>query len=49
MWKRRNVTWLGKITIIKTLCLSKINFAISSIEMPIWFKEEIKTLFEDYL
>ena len=36
-WSLRNLTWLGKITVIKTLCISKINYAISTFETPEWF------------
>ena len=45
----RNLTWIGKITVIKALCISKINFAISSIESPEWFINETKRLLEEFL
>ena len=49
IWSNRNLTWIGKITVIKTLCISKINFAISSIESPEWFINETKSLLEEFL
>ena len=48
-WSNRNLTWLGKITVIKTLCISKIIYALSSIEAPVWFIENTKTLLKKFL
>jgi len=48
-WRHRNLTWIGKITVIKTLCIAKINYAISSMETPQWFIDQINVLFEDFL
>ena len=48
-WSRRYLTILGKITVIKTLCISRINFIISSIETPSWFKTQIRTLFQNFM
>ena len=33
-WMKRNLTWIGKITIIQSLRLSKINFAICRFPTP---------------
>ena len=32
LWKSRKLTWFGKITVIKSILLSQINYTISSIE-----------------
>ena len=48
-WSRRKLTWLGKITVIKTLCISKIIYAITSIEAPEWFIENVKAMLENFL
>lgn len=48
-WSHRNLTWIGKITIIKTLCLSKINYAISSLEIPNGFIKQVKDMLEQFL
>ena len=45
----RNLTWIGRITVIKTLCISKFNYTISSIETPTWFIEKTETLLKDFL
>ena len=49
VWRRRNLTWIGKITIIKTLCISKLNYAISNMETPSWFIDQCKQLLESFL
>ena len=41
-WSNRTLTWLGKITVLKSLCISKCIYSISSIETPQWFLEDIK-------
>ena len=48
-WSHRHLTLIGKITVIKTLCISKINYTIASIETPNWFLSEIKNMFETFL
>ena len=47
-WSQRNLTGIAKIRVIRTLCISKINFAISSIESPEWFINETKNLLEKF-
>ena len=49
LWSMRNLTWLGKITVIKTMCISKIIYSITSIEPPHWFIQQIKSIFENFL
>ena len=41
-WSNRALTWIGKIAIIKSLGISKLNYAISSLETPGWFAMETK-------
>ena len=48
-WSRRKLSWIGKITVIKTLILSKINYAISSLETPAWFITEVETIVYNFL
>ena len=49
IWSHRNLTWIGKITVIKTLCISRINYAICNIETPEWFLKQTKDLLEKFL
>ena len=49
IWSHRNLTWIGKIVIIKSLCISKINYAISTLETPDWFLKQVKELIEKFL
>ena len=49
IWHGRNLTWIGRITVMKTLLISKFTFAISSMEVPQWFINEIETLFQNFL
>ena len=48
-WSKRKLSWIGKITVIKTLILSKINYAISSLETPAWFITEVETIVYNFL
>ena len=48
-WSKRNLTWLGKITVIKTLGISQIIYAITSTEAPEWFVEKTRTMFVNFL
>ena len=48
-WKRRNLTWIGKITVIKSICIAKLNYAITNIETPRWFTDQTKKLIESFL
>ena len=49
LWNITRLTWLGKITVIKSIIISKINYAISSLEVPGWFSEEIRNLLNNLL
>ena len=49
MGKKIFLTWLGKIKVIKSLCLSKIIFSILSIEIPEWFLIELKKKFNNFI
>ena len=48
-WARRKLTWLGKITVLKTLCISKLNYAFTTIEAPDNFIQSAKEMFENFL
>ncbi len=48
-WKLRNLTLLGKNTIIKTLIVPKLNHLISTVSTPDWFIESIQTLIFKFL
>ena len=49
MWAQRKLTWIGRVTVIKTLCISKINYAISSVATPNWFITSADRLFQQFL
>ena len=48
-WSKRKLTWLGKITVIKTLGISQIIYAITSIEAPRRFIDRTKAMLENFL
>ena len=48
-WKMRYLTWRGKITVIKTFCISKLSFAIASLPTPNNFVTEMSSLFFNYI
>ena len=48
-WSHRKLTWIGKITMIKTLGISKINYAISSIPTPKWFIDRCEIILQTFL
>ena len=48
-WAQRQLTWIGRVTVIKTLCISKINYAISTIATPIWFIESAERILQQFL
>ena len=41
-WKSRHLTLSGKITIIKSLALSKLNYCIMTLPTPKWFVEAVQ-------
>ena len=48
-WKKRHLTLLGKITVVKSLALSKLNYCISTLETPEWFTKEIQLAIIDFI
>ena len=48
-WKQRDLTLMGKIQLIKTFVLSKLNYVSSLIPVPPWVFEEIENLMFDFL
>ena len=48
-WSKRHLTWIGKITVIKSLCIPKLNFSISSMEAPNWFINEVQSLLNNFI
>ena len=49
LWARRNLSWIGRITVIKTQCISKLNYTISSIQTPDWFINRAENLLNNFL
>ena len=49
LWTRRNLSWIGRITVIKTQCISKINYTISSLQTPDWFINRAEAILKDFL
>jgi hypothetical protein len=41
IWSARPLTWIGKITILKMLGISKLNYIIANLETPGWFATEV--------
>ena len=48
-WKCRNLSLLGKATIIKSLAVSKLNYVISTLPTPQWFVERVQDLIFEFL
>ena len=40
---------MGKITVIKSICIAKLNYAITNLETPGWFIVRTKNLIESFL
>ena len=49
LWTKRKLTWIGKIAIIKSLGISKLNYTIASLETPEWFAVEAKEAILNFL
>ena len=47
-YSHRNLTWLGKICVIKSLGISRINFTISTLFTPEYFVKECKDRMESF-
>ena len=43
-WKQRDLTMMGKIQLLKTYALSKLNFVSSLVSVPRWVYEEVDKL-----
>ena len=48
-WSARKLTWFGKITVIKSVILSKLNYNISSIETSEALVTAVQKLINDFL
>ena len=49
LWKSRKLTWFGKITVIKIILLSQINYTISTIEANKNFADELQKCLVSFL
>ena len=41
-WQIRKLTLFGKITVLKSLAMSKLNYCIATLETPEWFTEQVQ-------
>ena len=41
-WKMRKLTLLGKLTVLKSLAMSKLNYCIATLETPEWFTRQVQ-------
>ena len=48
-WKQRDLSMIGKIHLLKTYALSKLNYIISSIVVPSWLYKEIKKVCFEFI
>ena len=48
-WKNKHMSYFGKITVIKTLALSKIQYLLSSFFVPAWVTEFLKKSVRDFM
>ena len=48
-WKCRKLTWFGKITVLKSIALSKLTYCISTLETPEWFTDEVKKAIVEFM
>ena len=48
-WKQRDLTIMGKIHLLKTYALSKLNYVSSSSEVPKWLFAEIQKICFDFI
>ncbi len=49
IWKQRGLSLKGKITVLKSLAVSKIIYISSMLPVPSWFIEKVDTLFFNFL
>ena len=48
-WSSTKLTWLGKITVLKSIALSKINYTVACLDTPGSFAHKVKELNESFL
>ncbi len=48
-WRARNLTIFGKITVLKSLAISKMNYCIATLETPEWFTEKVQNEINDFI
>ena len=48
-WKERDLTLMGKVHLIKTYALSKLNYVSSLIVVPQWIFSEVEQITFDFL
>ena len=48
-WNTRKLTWLGKITVIKSIFLAQLNYTISTIECDKPFVDEVQKILTNFL
>ena len=48
-WKPRKLTWYGKVTVIKSLVLSKMNYCTMSLPTPLWFVNAVQSEINSFL
>lgn len=47
-WKARHLTWFGKITVLKSLALSQLNYCIMALPTPEWFVNAVQIEINDF-
>ena len=48
-WRVRHLTFYGKITVIKSLALSKLNYCIMTMQTPLWFVNAVQEEINNFL
>ena len=48
-WKARHLTMYGKMTIVKSLAISKLNYCIMTLPTPEWFVKAVKAEISSFL
>ena len=48
-WKARNLTIIGRCTVIKTLISPKINHITANLQTPDWFVKDVQTLIDNFI
>ena len=42
IWRARHLTWFGKMTVLKSLALAKLNYCIMALPSPKWFVDAVQ-------